>query len=63
MHLKWEEGAEHAFGGGKKGKIYVAFSFNVLQHLMGGDVIYNKNSLRSVEGIREKDRHKSKVSN
>jgi len=62
MHLKWEEGAEHAFGGGKEGRIYVAFSFNVLQHLMGGDGIYNKNSIGIAEGVREKDRSKSKAS-
>lgn len=55
MHLKWEEGAEHAFGGGKKGRINVAFSFNALHLLMGSDVIFNKNSIRIVESIREKD--------
>lgn len=63
MHLKWEEGAEHAFGGGKKGRIYVAFSFNVLQHVIGGDVICNKNSIRIVEGIRQKDGCKYKMNN
>lgn len=36
---------------------YVAFSFTVLQLLMGGDIIYNKNSLRIIKGIRETDRH------
>lgn len=53
MHLKWEVGDEHAFGGGKNGRIYVAFSVNVVQHLMGGDVIDNKNSIGIVEGIWE----------
>lgn len=62
MHLKREEGAEHAFRGGKKGRTYVAFSFSVLQHLMSSDVNYN-NSIGIVEGIREEDRPKSKVSN
>lgn len=55
MHLKWEVGDEHAFGEGKKGRINVAFSVYVVQHLMGGDVIYNKNSIGVVEGIWEID--------
>lgn len=62
MHLKWEEGAEHAFGGEKKGRIGVAFSFSVLHLLMGGDVIFNKNSIGIVESIK-RERLKSKVSN
>lgn len=49
-------------GGGKKGMCYVAFFFNVLQLLMGGDVIYNKNSVGFVEGIRDRDRLRSTMS-
>lgn len=43
--------------GEKKGMCYVAFSFNVLQFLIGGDVIYNKSSLRIIKDVRETDRH------
>lgn len=40
--------------GEKKGMCYVAFSFNVLQFLIGGDVIYNKSSLRIIKDMRDR---------
>lgn len=55
MHLKWEEGAEHAFRVREEGSTYVPLSFNHCQHVMGNDVRYSQKSVGVVEGARITD--------